>query len=106
MTPKEILDRVSKIADTRLDETIEQLMSILRSKHCKSRWREGCDCDFCEFLKGEYTDAKLKLHRIRKKIERFDMWDSEAHVTILKHRLEDLARVQAIKQRFITQTTI
>jgi hypothetical protein len=106
VTPKAILDKVSQIADTRFDETIEQLMATLRQRHCKSRWRQGCDCEFCVFLKTEYTDAKLNLHRVRKKIEGYDLWDSEHWQQILKNNLERLAVVQDKKQRFIKQQTL
>jgi len=115
VTPKEILDRVAKIADTRLDETIERLMVTLRKNHCKGKWRIGCTCEFCEFIKGNYTEQKLRVHRLKRKIDRLeDYWTARDWEVNLASKLRsDLIRELTVmsklvdkKKQFVEQTTV
>lgn len=114
VTPKEILDKVSQIADTRLDETIEKLMVTLRHNHCKGKWRVGCDCDFCRFLKGEYAEQHIRIHRLKRRIEHVDIWGApDWEMTLfdqlqrdMKRNLEKLIEMKEQKKRFTEQTTI
>jgi hypothetical protein len=108
MTPKEILDKVSQIADTRFDETIGRLMVTLRQRHCKLKWRgdNDCTCEMCVLIKGEYVNAKLNLHRVRRRIDRLDLWDSEVWVDTLHERVRQMAEVTEKKKQLIAQQTL
>jgi len=74
VTPKEILQLVQKGADDRLGETVERMLLILRYHHTHQSWRKECSCEYCQFINGEYVKAKLKLHQIKKRINRIDYW--------------------------------
>ncbi len=72
MTPQQILNLVKKEADVRFGETIERLFSILLSRHAHQYWLKECDCEYCKFINGKYTDKKYILHYLKKSIKNFD----------------------------------
>ena len=76
MTAQEISKQVQEQADARFGDTIERLLSILRTKHTHQCWRRECDCEYCQFINGQYVDAKLNLHRIKKRINFYEyIWN-------------------------------
>jgi hypothetical protein len=102
VTPKEILQRVQTEADARLGETVERLFSILRNRHTHKCWQKECDCEYCRFINGEYVDAKLTLHKIKKRVRFYEdiwnlteyemncLWKWDMHACNQKEHIRDL----------------
>jgi len=66
MNPSKILELVKQGADVRWGDTIERLLLVLRQHHTHQSWRKECDCEYCRFINGKYTYAKLTLHKMKK----------------------------------------
>jgi len=79
MTARQIIKQVQEQADVRFADVIERLLSILRTKHTHQCWRRECDCEYCQFINGQYVDAKLNLHwsKVRLKIIDNEYYDNE-----------------------------
>ena len=67
VTPKDILQKVSDGADARLGETVERLLLLLRNHHTHNSWRHECWCEYCKFIRDNYTTEKLRLHQLKKR---------------------------------------
>ena len=72
MNSQQIFQLVKEGADAHLGETIERLFSILRNRHTHQCWRKECDCEYYLFINGPYVREKLKLHSIKKHLNRLD----------------------------------
>jgi hypothetical protein len=95
MTPKEILDIVREKADTRLDETVEKLLAILRNRHTHQCWQRECSCEYCQFINGQYVDLKLSMHRLKVRINRIDYWDArDWEMTLLPQLSMDMMKLK------------
>lgn len=89
MTTQEIVKRVQEKADARFGETIERLLLLLRQRHTHQCWKRECNCDYCRFINGEYVDAKLLLHKTKKRIRHYEYlydlkWNEESHLINLE----------------------
>ena len=62
----EILNKVRKGADLRINETVDKLLLILRNRHTHQSWMTECYCEYCKFIRKDYTHKKLELHHIKK----------------------------------------
>jgi len=104
MTPKEILTRVHEEADVRIGDTVGRLMEILRNRHTHQCWTKECGCEYCRFINGEYVDAKLHLHRLKKKINYYDYlynltdMETRATVDLLIRQRAQVQRIWALKE--------
>lgn len=52
------------------------MFSVLRNRHTHQSWMRECGCDYCRFINGDYVEAKLRLHKIKKRINYYDnLWN-------------------------------
>lgn len=74
---------VKQKSDARLDETVEKLLVILRNRHTHQCWRKECGCEYCRFINGEYVNAKMVLHQLKKRVRHYEylfyLTDTEMH---------------------------
>lgn len=75
MTPQAIINRVNEEAQARLSDIIGRAFIGLRNRHTHTSFRKECNCDYCRFITGSYTTAKLQLHRLNKELRRIEGWD-------------------------------
>lgn len=81
MTLQEIQSKVDAAASARLPEVVGRVFATMRNQHTHNSWRGECWCDYCVFIRGEYVDAKMALHAIKKRL-RYLEWvctDTEIH---------------------------
>ena len=103
VTPKQILQMVHDGADARIGDTVERLMVILHNRHTHQCWKRECGCEYCQFINGEYVNAKLQLHQIKKQINHYErIWyltDGEVNATVglVKKQLEQKQHVRMLK---------
>ena len=104
MNTGEIRTIIKQRADDRFGETIEKMFFILRSQHTHKCSLSECDCEYCRFIRNDYVDAKLALHRIKKRLNYYQyLWDltfddEAAMLSLNNRRAEWLKQVVALKQ--------
>ena len=109
MTAQQLLKRVQVEADARFGETIERLLLLLRQQHTHQCWKKECWCDYCQFIRGRYVDAKLGLHKIKKRLRHFeylsygdpyyrDWSETLQHMTLEKLEINQKQVVRELKQ--------
>lgn len=72
MTPQQISNIVNEKAQARLHDVVERAFIQLRNRHTHNKNRQECICDYCRFIRNEYTLTKIYLHRLNKKLRDFD----------------------------------
>lgn len=72
MTVQEIRRRIAEGADARFGETIEKVMFTLLNRHTHQCWRGDCDCEYCNFITGDYINAKMHLHKLKKRLRKYE----------------------------------
>ena len=72
MTAQQIADLVKQTADAQLPQVIERLFPLLRNQHAHNACRGECFCTYCTFIRGEYVNAKLRLHKIKKRLRYYE----------------------------------
>jgi hypothetical protein len=79
MTARQIAKRIQDEADARFGDVIERLLLNLRQRHTHQCWHKECCCDYCRFINGPYVDEKLRLHAMKKWLNRYEYisltWD-------------------------------
>lgn len=75
MTPQEIIKAVNDKAHAQLQNVVERAFIGLRNRHTHISYRRECGCDYCNFITNSYTDAKLRLHRLKRKLRHIEGWD-------------------------------
>ena len=103
MTIQEIAKQVQEKADARFDKTIERLLFVLRNKHIHQCWHKECTCEYCNFINGDYVNAKMQLHTLKKRIRYceylYNLTDAEENgmVKLEMDKLKQKARVTELK---------
>ena len=91
MNTGEIRDLIQRTADARFGETIEKLLLLLRQQHGHQCWRKECSCGYCRFINGEYVDAKMVLHQMKKRMNWYEYhsltFDEASGMMSLEHNL-------------------
>jgi len=72
MNATDILQKVRDGADAHFGNTVDKLLSLLRHQHTHQSHKKECFCEYCSFIRTEYTDSKIALHRIKKRIDYYD----------------------------------
>jgi hypothetical protein len=75
MNATDIRQKVQEGADARFGDTVDKLLLLLRRQHTHQCHTGECICEYCSFISGEYTDSKISLHKIQRRIDRIDYWD-------------------------------
>lgn len=106
VTPTQIKQRVQEEADIRFGDTIERLFVTLRNRHTHQCGSYECYCEYCQFIRDDYVNAKLKLHRLKILFRRADdIWDYNPRMDSLNLTqklnsdvLDQKERVKKLKQ--------
>lgn len=112
MNPQQILNKVQEGADARFGETIERLLSALRRHHGHNSWKNECFCEYCRFIVKEYTDEKIRLHRLRVRLRIIDNEYSDNHrPDLLDNAIDRVIKQQNLvwemkEQKKVLQTSV
>lgn len=96
MNTADIRHKVSEKADERFGETIQKLMETMKRQHAHKAYMGECYCEYCKFIRSEYTDAKIHLHRLKK---RFSYLDDVCNLTELEEE-----RILVLQQNMMRQS--
>ena len=105
MNSSDILQRVKDGADAKIGDTVNLLLSLLRRQHTHQSYRGECFCEYCSFIRREYTDSKLALHRIKRRFYYYDCYSdltNEAKHSMLTTQnklIEQMKVVSKMKQK-------
>jgi len=98
MNTQEIKQKVAEAADARIGDTIVKLLETLRNRHTHQCWRKECGCEYCRFINGDYVNAKLGLHQLKKRIRYYEnIWnltDHEMHAMMSVEMQANLKKFQ------------
>jgi hypothetical protein len=103
MNLSKIKELVTKEADARFGETIERLLLILRNRHTHKCHEKECWCEYCRYIRGEYVDNKLYLHKLKVRLriyeQTYHLTDYEVNDTLyIQNKIwNQLEKVRALK---------
>ena len=93
MNATDILQKVREGADAHFGDTVDKLLLLLRRQHTHQSHKGECHCEYCSFIRTTYTDAKIALHRIKR---RFDYYDG-----FFSPEIDDSIRLTHLQQSCI-----
>jgi hypothetical protein len=72
MNSADIIQRVKDGADAKIGDTVDILLAILRRQHTQQSYRNECFCEYCRFIRKDYTVSKIILHKIKRRFNYYD----------------------------------
>ena len=102
MTLAQINQRVRSEADARLSQVIERLLFRLRQSHTHRSHLGECHCNYCRFINNEYTNARILLHKIKRRLDYYNEFDSLSDTGA--ERLKDMQRLLGYHLKVVSDT--
>ena len=105
MKGTDILRMVQEGADARFGDTIEQMLLLLRRQHTHQSHKKECFCEYCKFIRKEYTDSKLALHRVKRRFGYYDQiwnltnYENELMVNVQSQMVSRMNIVRDMKKK-------
>lgn len=72
MNAFDIRNKVQKEADSNLGDVVDKLLLLLKQVHSHQSHTNECFCEYCNFIRGDYTKFKLAFHHAKKRFENYD----------------------------------